>query len=224
MSNSNSPIFLSKTRALLFDLDGTIIDNMSYHYAAWRELLLELGHDWTMEKIRAEIWGKNQEIFERIFPGRFTYEEATNLTYKKELHYIELYRPHVQMLPGLENFLIAARKAGIKLAVATAAPRVCVDFATEALKLNDYFDCIVHAEMVKRSKPDPETYLTAASSLGAEPINCIVFEDAPVGVRSAEAAKMESFVLLTTHEREEFTEFKLVKGFVRDFTGFSVVG
>jgi beta-phosphoglucomutase-like phosphatase (HAD superfamily) len=83
------------------------------------------------------------------------------------------------------------------------------------------FERIIHADLVTRSKPHPETYLTAAAELGVAPEQCIVFEDAPVGVRAAEAAGMRSYVILTTHLREEFSGFPSVLGFLSDYRAVS---
>lgn len=220
----NPPIIISppKTKALIFDLDGTIIDNMSHHHLAWQEMLKSIGHDWSIEQVKAEIWGKNEEIFERIFPGRYTVEEARALAHQKELRYIKQYREHITMIDGLESLLVKAKAIDMKLAVATAAPRVCVDFVRETLDLENYFEVIVQADQVQRSKPHPETFLTAAERLGVRPDECIVFEDAPVGVRAADAAGMESYVMLTTHAREEFLGFHGVKGFIVDYCGITL--
>jgi beta-phosphoglucomutase len=207
-------------KALIFDMDGTIIDNMVVHHQAWQQLLLELGHAWTLEEIKERVWGKNEEIFERIFPGRFSHEEIAELSERKERRYVEIYRPQIAMLAGLERLLIDARARGMRLGIATAAPPLCVDFVSETLALDRYFDTIVDAQQVVRGKPHPEGYLMAAGRLGVDPSECLVFEDAPVGVEAAEAAGMSAFVLLTTHAEPEFARFSNVLGFVRDFSGF----
>jgi beta-phosphoglucomutase len=207
-------------KALIFDMDGTIIDNMMVHHRAWQQLFLELGYAWTLEEIKERVWGKNEEIFERIFPGRFSPQEIAQLAERKERSYVEIYRPQIAMLAGLDRLLVDARAKGLRLGIATAAPPICVEFVREALELDTYFDTIVDAHQVARGKPHPEGYLMAASRLGVEPSECLVFEDAPVGVAAAEAARMSAFVVLTTHAEVEFARFSNVLGFVRDFSGF----
>ncbi len=206
-------------KALIFDMDGTLIDNMMVHHRAWQELFLELGYTWTLEEIKELVWGKNEEIFERIFPGKFSSGEIAELSERKERRYVEIYRPQIAMLAGLERLLMHARAKGMRLGIATAAPPLCVDFVREALVLDSYFDTIVDAQQVVRGKPHPEGYLMAASRLGVDPSECLVFEDSPVGVEAAEAAGMSAFVVLTTHTEPEFLRFTNVLGFVRDFTG-----
>jgi HAD superfamily hydrolase (TIGR01509 family) len=207
---------------LLFDMDGTLIDNMMVHHRAWQQLLAELGLHLTLQEVKQAVWGKNEDIFERIFPGRFTAEEARMLGEGKERKYIEVYRDQIKMVEGLEHFLCAASDARCPMAIATAAPRICVDFVFESLTLSRFFSVVVHADQVVRSKPHPDPYLKAAELLGVRPEDCIVFEDAPVGIRASEAARMPSYVLLTTHSEEEFSDFPGILGFATDFRSFSI--
>lgn len=213
-----SEVLIPAGTPLLFDMDGTLVDNMVVHHRAWQEHLKELGLTLSMDEIKATIWGKNEDIYERIFPGRFTLHQMRELGEKKELRYVELYTPEIAFLPGLEDFLTAAKEVGCPMAIATAAPKVCVDFVSHALRLGRFFTTIIDADQVQRSKPFPDPYLAAARALGASLERCIVFEDAPVGVRSAEAAGMRSYVLLTTHQRHEFASFPKVLGYLADFS------
>jgi beta-phosphoglucomutase family hydrolase len=221
INNEFSGVYLERTavKALIFDMDGTIIDNMMVHHRAWQQLLGELGYSWTLEEIKARVWGKNEEIFERLFPGKFSQEQVAELTERKERRYVEIYRPDIAMLAGLEKLLEDARSMGVRLGIATAAPRVCVDFVREALSLENYFDTIVDAQQVTKGKPHPEGFLRAAECLGVSPEECVVFEDAPVGVEAAQAAGIRTYVVLTTHAEDEFHRFKNVQGFIRDFEG-----
>jgi beta-phosphoglucomutase len=207
---------------LLFDMDGTLIDNMMVHHRAWQQLLADLGLNLSLQQVKESVWGKNEDIFERIFPGRFTREEARRLGEDKERKYIEVYRNEIRMLDGLESFLFAAAAARCPMAIATAAPRICVDFVFESLTLSRFFSVVVHADQVGRSKPHPDPYLKAAELLKVRPEDCIVFEDAPVGIRASEAAGIPSYVLLTTHSEEEFADFRGILGFAKDFTSFAV--
>jgi beta-phosphoglucomutase len=226
MKSDNHPkkltIDASTYSALLFDMDGTIIDNMAIHHETWRDLLKTIGHEWSLEQVKERVWGKNEEIFERLFPGKYSRAEKLHLATKKELAYIERYRSKITLLPGLEPLLAAAKSAGLKTAIVTAAPRMNVDFAYESLELSRFFDTVVHADEVTRGKPDPEGYLIAAQRLKVEPHKCLVFEDAPVGIRAAHAAHMDAYVLLTTHARLEFLMFPNILDFVVDFSCFAV--
>ncbi len=88
--------------------------------------------------------------------------------------------------------------------------------------MDQYFEQILHSDHVKKGKPDPEVYLAAAAAVNVLPKNCIVFEDAPAGVRAAEAAGMPAFVILTTHHRDDFKGLSNIKGFIRDYWDFEI--
>ena len=96
---------LSNYKAFLFDLNGTMIDDMHYHIKAWHRILNELGAKISMEKMKEECYGKNHELLERIFPGRFTHEEKNRMSLAKEQQYQKDFRPHLQLIKGLDNFL-----------------------------------------------------------------------------------------------------------------------
>ncbi|MFN4895650.1 MAG: HAD family hydrolase [Pseudomonadota bacterium] len=220
--DTNLTIDTASCSTLLFDMDGTMIDNMTIHHETWRELLHTLGHEWSLAEVKQRVWGKNEEIFERLFPGQYSHEEKQSLATQKESWYIERYRPHIVMLPGLETLLRNARNAGLKTAIVTAAPRMNVEFAYEELKLSRFFDTVVHSDEVTFGKPNPESYLLAAKRLAVDVRECLVFEDAPVGVQAAHAAGMDAYVILTTHQRDEFSQFPNVRAFVDDFSNFTI--
>ena len=209
-------------RAFLFDLDGTLIDNMEYHIQAWQELFADMGYHWSLPEVKLKVYGKNQEMFPRIFGNKYTQEEMDAFILQKEKRYLDLYGPKINFIAGVTDFVAAAKEANIKLGIATAGPKIIVDFAIEALNLYHYFDTIVHGDMVKQSKPHAETYLTTAALLQTEINNCLVFEDAPVGVASAANAGMSAIVVLSTHQKIEFEPFANVQGFINDYTHITV--
>ncbi len=208
-------------KAFLFDLNGTMIDDMQYHINAWYRILNHLGADITIEKTKAECYGKNDELLERIFPGRFSVQEKGDLSIAKEQAYQTAFRPHLQLLPGLETFLQHARQHDIKMAIGSAAIRMNIDFVLDGLSIRHYIDTIVSADDVAFSKPDPETFLQCASQLNIAPEQCLVFEDSPKGVASAAAAGMHAAVLLTLHEANEFAVFENVVAYAKDFTAWT---
>lgn len=188
----------------------------------WQGMLQKLGHDWTLVEVKERVWGKNQEIFRRLFGDKYTDEEINDLSLEKEKNYIELYKDKIKFIDGFQEFISKAKERNIKLAIATAAPPITIDLAREKLKLEDYFEVIIDSEMVTKSKPDAEPYLKAADALGVNPSNCIVFEDAPVGVISARNAQMRSIVLETTHRKDEFYDFKNVVKIIKNYNEISV--
>ncbi|NCI45731.1 HAD family hydrolase [Sediminibacterium soli] len=196
---------MDKQKAFLFDLNGTMIDDMAFHIRAWHTILNSLGAEISMERTKAECYGKNDELLERVFPGRFSIDEKNLMSYDKEKQYQQAYRSMLHLIGGLPAFLDKAKTARIPMAIGSAAIMFNIDFVLDGLDLRDYFGTIVSADDVKDSKPDPETYIKCADLLGVAYADCIVFEDSPKGVEAAANAGMQAVVITTMHTREEFS-------------------
>ena len=205
--------------AFLFDLNGTMIDDMKYHLEVWFEVITkDLGATLTREELRSQMYGKNEEVLIRIFgESRFKQFNFDAISQAKEERYQEIYKPHLQLLPGLPDFLQSTKEKKIKMAIGSAAPPFNVDFVLDNLKIRDYFQAVVSGVDVVESKPHPEVFLKAAKSLGVEPSSCIVFEDAPKGVEAAANAGIECVVVTTMHDANEFTAYNNVRLFIKDF-------
>lgn len=206
-----------KTKAFLFDLNGTMIDDMHYHVSAWHGILNNLGASISMEQMKEECYGKNAELLERIFPGRFDEKEKEKLSIAKEKKYRENFRPYLRLLPGLYAFLNRAKAREIKMAIGSAAIMSNIDFVLDGLHIRNYFSVIVSADDVLHSKPHPETYLKCAELLHADSRHCIVFEDAPKGVEAALKAGMQAIVVTTMHQQQEFEQYPNIICFAKDF-------
>jgi beta-phosphoglucomutase len=208
------------TKAFLFDLNGTMIDDMHFHLKIWHDVLNnDLGASLSVEEVRGHMYGKSDELLARIFgAGKFTSEQVAEITQRKEEKYQAMYRPHLDLLPGLFSFLEQAHNTGIKMAIGSAAIPFNIDFVLDNLNIRHYFGAIVSAHDVIESKPHPEVFLKAAKLLDVDPSNCIVFEDAPKGVEAARNAGMKSVVLTTMHSREEFKHPEDVLLFLTDYT------
>ncbi len=211
---------MKDVKAYIFDLNGTMIDDMNYHITAWHQILNELGAGLSMERMKEECYGKNHELLERIFPGRFTLEEKNAMSLEKEKKYQTAFRPTLKLLPGLEQFLAQAHAKGIKMAIASAAIMFNIDFVLDGTNIRKYFDAIVSADDVAISKPHPESFLKAAGLLNVEPQDCLVFEDTPKGVEGALNAAMKAIVITTLHQPQEFAVYTNVVGYAPDFSGF----
>ncbi len=203
-------------KAFLFDLNGTMIDDMAYHIKAWQKILYDLGSPITYEETKNQCYGKNYELLERIFPERFTEQEKKSISIEKEKSYQEAFKAHLKLIDGLDIFLDNAKESGIKMAIGSAAIKSNIDFVLDGLHLRKYFDIIVSADDVEKSKPDPETYIKCAKGLDMEAKDCLVFEDSPKGTESARLAGMDSLVITTMHTPEEFNPIKIV-GFIQKY-------
>ena len=212
---------MRRPKAFLFDLNGTMINDMPYHVSAWHAIMNALGANITLEKMKQECYGKNDEVIERIFPGRFTDEEKTKMSFEKEKQYQQDFKPSLKLIAGLERFLVDAHGAAIKLGIGSAAITFNIDFVLDGLDIRKYFDVIVSADDVINSKPNPETWLKCADELEVSPAECIVFEDSPKGAESALNADMKCIIITNSHEQAEFANYRNVIRFIDDYNSMS---
>jgi beta-phosphoglucomutase len=207
-------------KAFLFDLNGTMIDDMEYHLDVWFDVITkDLGANLTKDEVRSQMYGKNDEVLRRIFgETKFREFDFPAISQAKEERYQQIYKPYLDLLPGLFHFLDEAKKKNVVMAIGSAAPPFNIDFVLDNLKLRHYFKAVVSADDVVESKPHPEVYQKAAKLLLAEPSSCIVFEDAPKGVEAAANAGMACVVVTTMHAEKEFAPYNNILFFIKDFT------
>jgi beta-phosphoglucomutase len=184
---------MTVSKAVLWDMDGTLVDSEELHWIAWRTTMANEGIVITREQFLATFGQRNDSIIPAWLGSAASAERIERIGQAKE----ELYRDLVQRVgiapePGVAAWLDRLHKDGWQQAVASAAPRANIDAVLEALSVNHVFQGIVSAEDVHRGKPDPEVYLLAASRVGVPPERCIVVEDAGAGIEGARCAGMRS--------------------------------
>jgi beta-phosphoglucomutase family hydrolase len=210
-------------RALVFDMDGTIVDNMAFHTRSWIAFFERRGRAIDADEFfRTTAGRQGKEIIRAHMGEHLGDDEVATLNHEKEAVYRELYQPHLRAVDGFEDLIATARASGAKLAVATAAPPDNVAFTLDGLGLRRHFDAIVGATDVARGKPHPDVFLEAARRCGVAPEHCIVFEDAPLGVEAARRAGMRAVVLTTTLPADSFAEFDNIVAIVNDFSALDV--
>ncbi len=203
-------------------MDGTLIDNMDYHFKAWRKIVDELKGNLDDHALREQLYGKNEEVLRRIFgENAFTSEQLEEASEQKEIYYRSFYGPHMKPIAGLKEFLAKAYELNIPVALGTASYLRNIDLMLDTLNIRKYFKVIVSAGDVSNSKPDPETYLLAAEKLQLPPANCIVFEDVPQGVEAAARASMKAVVITTHYTAEDFRRFNNILRIIPDYTGLN---
>jgi beta-phosphoglucomutase len=204
-------------KALIFDMDGTIVDNMRYHDDAWESWHASLDLPFDRANFFTQTAGKaNTEILSAYFPGASQVELEAHGLRKEEL-YRETYRPHITALAGLLDLMEKAEAAGLPMAVASAAPPDNIALVLDGLGLRERFATIVSPSQGFRGKPHPDMFLAAAERMGVAPADCIVFEDAPNGVEAARRAGMRAVAVLTMLEAQAFASYDNVVASVQDF-------
>jgi beta-phosphoglucomutase family hydrolase len=211
-------------RAFLFDMDGTIVDNMAYHSAAWVQFFQRRGRAIDEADFFRRTAGRHgREILRDWLRHDLSDAECDACSAEKDEIYRALYAPHRRTVAGFDRFIARAQANGTALAVGTAAPDSNVRFTLDGLGLRGHFDAVVGAADVRHGKPAPDVFELAAKRCGARPQDCIVFEDAPLGVEAARRAGMRCVVLTTTLPAEAFESYDNVIAAVRDYEVLEVL-
>jgi beta-phosphoglucomutase family hydrolase len=210
-------------RAFIFDMDGTIVDNMAFHTRSWITFFARRGKDIDPEEFfRSTAGRQGKEIMRHYMGDDLPNDENVRLNHEKESVYRELYEPHRKTVEGFDDLVALAKQHYVALVVATAAPDSNIIFTLDGLDLRHHFDTVVGAADVVRGKPNPDVFLEAARRCGVAPKDCIVFEDAPLGVEAACRAGMRAVVLTTTLPAEAFAEFDNVIHIASNFSNLTI--
>ena len=202
-------------KALIFDMDGVLVNNHAFHQKAWIEFCRRYGIDLTPEEFSTKIFGGgNRDILERVFQKKLTEEEVKVMAFEKEKLYRELHAPYLEPTKGVREFLAQAVEYGFLTAVATAAPAENLDFVLKNTGLEQFFKVKVDDSMVQRSKPEPDIYLYCTNKLGIPPENCLVFEDSLTGIRAAQSAGIRVVGVATSLDHDQLSHtWKVIDNF-----------
>ena len=209
--------------AVIFDLDGVLIDSANAHHESWRLLAAELGREVTAEQFAASFGRQNQDIIPLLFGPGIEPERARQLSHRKETIYRELVRGQVPIIPGAVELVRDCQRAGLKLAVGSSAPVENIDLALGEMSIAGCFAAIVHDADVTCGKPSPDVFLIAAERIGSPPAQCVVIEDAPSGVQAALAAGTKVIGLTTYHAADRLADAHLVVGCLTELSPERIV-
>lgn len=201
---------MSQNFAVIFDVDGVLVDSYAPHFESWRRLLGELGVEFTEEAFRRTFGRTNRDIFAELFPTPLAESRVAELGDLKEQYYRDVIRRDFTPLPGAVELIDRLRAAGFTLAVGSSGPPENVALTLEKLGRADSFRVAVTGADVTRGKPDPQVFLLAAERLGVSPLRCAVIEDAAPGVEAANRAGMASIGLLGTTDAANLSHARLV--------------
>lgn len=206
----------SEIKAVIFDMDGTMVDNNEFHKRAFQAFCRRYGKTLSDEAFMNKFVGRhNNQLMPMVFEKNLSQEEIAKYGEEKEAIYRELYATYVTPVKGLYAFLAALKQREIKLAIATGAILENRNFVLQAIGLIDTFHEVVGGEEVINGKPAPDVFLLTAKKLGVSPQKCVVFEDAPAGITAAKRAGMQAIAISTTHKKEELKKADLV---IKDFS------
>jgi len=220
-SNQHAPLARAKyTFAVIFDMDGTLVDNTRYHFKSWQALYKKYGKgELSKQTYYTEISGVPiMETLKRVFGNDYDEEGLKELLKEKEEFYRQQYAPFLVAINGLENFLTELKNDGVKMAMATSATVEDINFILNKIPIRDYFEVIVNSSMVSMPKPNPQIFLKAAEKLNTDPSRCIVFEDSLAGIKAGCSAGMKVVAITTSHAADKLHPADLV---INDYAGLT---
>jgi len=206
---------MNKIAAVIFDMDGVIVDSNPVHKKILHEFCETHGKVLSDNNLHKNVYGRtNREWIPNIF-GPLPDEQIEAYADEKEQMFRDAFNPKEHIVPGFIEFLELLKQKGIQTVVATSAPGENADYILNELSIATCFDAVLNSSHVIKSKPDPEPYLKAAKAAGASPRRCVVFEDSISGVKSGLAAGAKVVGVATTHTHDELSLCPLV---IDDFT------
>mgnify|MGYP006277913749 CR=1 FL=1 len=203
---------------VIFDMDGVLADTGPVHFQSWKKLADEIGVEFTKEFFEKTFGQKSVPITRRLVGEDAVDEQIRKWADLKEKYYREMVKDKIKPLEGVIPLIKDLKRHNCKLAVASSGPPENVELLVDSLKLRKFFDELITAEDVKKGKPEPDAFLIAAQKLKVNPEDCVVIEDAPVGIEAAKRARMKRIALTTTHPREELQDANLILSDLSDIT------
>ncbi len=200
---------LNTLQAVLWDMDGVIVDTYAGHYLSWKQALEEVGQPYEEDVFRRTFGMNNRLILATIYGHEPEEEFIQKVSERKEVLFREDIKGKVQPLPGVLDWLERFKKMGLKQAVASSAPQANIDALLTELQIRHYFGAEAAGSNLK-GKPDPAVFLLAAERLGVDPANCLVIEDSIAGVEAAKRAGCTCLAVLTTNQASELGKADLI--------------
>lgn len=195
--------------AVIWDMDGVIVDTAAYHFKAWQTVFAPRGATFTEQDFRHHFGQRSDTIIRDTISG-ISAAEVEVIVAEKEETFLREATGKIKPLPGAIELIKRLREHGVKMAIASSAPAENIELVTGSLGIKEYFQAIVWGREVAEGKPSPLVFLLAAERLGVEPADCLVVEDAVAGVVAAKRAGMKCLAVASNHSREKLSAANLV--------------
>ena len=204
---------------VIFDMDGVLADTGPIHFESWVKMANEIDVKFTREFFEDTFGQQSVIITRKLLGDKVDDKELVKRANLKEFYYREMVKDKLEPLPGAIELIKTLKNKKFKLAVGSSGPPENVELLLNTLKVKKYFDVIITAAEVSKSKPEPDVFLIAAEKVNVKAENCIVIEDAPVGIEAAKRAGMKSIAITTTHNEKELLIADLI---VKDLSFVSI--
>lgn len=218
MKEDPKPVSRSKTKAVIWDMDGVIVDSGTYHFEAWQHVFQKEGVDFTEHDFRRNFGRRNDAIIRVTLGENVSQGEVDVIASRKEADYRQRVRQNIRPLPGAIELIKLLGENGFAVGLASSAPVENIRLILRGLVIEDLFQAIVSGREVSEGKPSPQGFLLAAERLNVEPGNCIVIEDAIAGVAAAKRAGMHCIAVTNTHPGESLAEADLIVDTLEEVT------
>lgn len=215
-------IKITPPKAIIFDMDGTLVDNMHIHHDAWMQFIKEKGLNINAETFERDYHkGTLIEVMQRFFPDLTTEKELRAVGNEKEALYRKIFAPHINPLLGLIDFLITIKNRSIPIGLATMGDQNNIDLTLKGLEISSFFHSTTGGHQVVKGKPDPEIFLLAAKKIGVPPSECLAFEDTQSGIKSALAAGMQVVGVATQYSTTELEALGCIAA-IEDYASIAI--
>jgi len=195
--------------AVIWDMDGVIVDTGLYHFQAWKDILDPLHIPFSWDDFKQTFGMNNYGLLTKLLGHPPTADLLSEIADKKEMRFRDLVKGKIKLEPGVFDWIDQINKHGIPQAIASSAPQANIDQLLDELSICQYFQTVVSAEKMP-GKPDPTVFLTAASNLGVAPRNSIVIEDSVAGLQAAHKAGMKCIAITSTNPKHLLSTAEIV--------------
>ncbi|MFX1316007.1 MAG: HAD family hydrolase [Promethearchaeota archaeon] len=195
---------------VIFDMDGVLVDTGPIHFESWVKMANEIGKKFTKDFFNQTFGEQSVPITRKLVGSKIEQHLVEKWANLKEQYFREMIKDKLHPLPGVLDLIKDLKTNNFKMAVGSSGPPENVELTLTSLKIKEFFDVVISAAEVEKSKPEPDVFLIAAEKLGINPENCVVIEDAPVGITAGKRAGMKVIALRTTHCNMELLGADLV--------------